>query len=266
MKNFTLFGFNLQDYRLLVNLFKMNVRDRYLGSALGSVWAVTNPLIMLSLYTYVFGFVLKIRLPGAENTLAYVIWLISGYGPWIALQESIMGATSSVVGSSGMIKNMAFKSELLPIAGSLIGMISLMVSLCFLFVLLIGSGGNISWHIVLLPVVILVQFAFTTAIGIWLSAIAVFIRDVIQILPSMLTMLMFATPIFYPFQTMPAIIQRISIGNPIYQIAEGYRAIIIENRVPDLYGLGYVAVLSMVIFLFGLRAFRRAKGSFDSAI
>lgn len=261
-----MFGFNVYDYRLLINLFKMNVRDRYLGSSLGSFWAVTNPLFMLCLFTYVFGFVFKIRLPGAETTLAYVIWLISGYGPWIAMQESIMGATSSVMGASGMVKNMAFKTELLPIAATLVGLINLVVSFCFLLALLVWSGSAITWHLVLLPIVVVLQFAFAAALGIWLSAIAVFVRDVVQILPTLLTAVMFVTPIFYSFDTMPQIIQRVSVANPLYQIAEGYRTILIANRMPDMIGRLYVAAISFIIFFFGLRAFRRAKGSFDSAI
>jgi lipopolysaccharide transport system permease protein len=262
----TFFGFNRHDLRLLINLFKMNVRDRYLGSSLGSFWAITNPLFMLALYTYVFGFVFKVKLPGAETTLVYVIWLISGYGPWIALNESIMSATTSVVGASGLVKNMAFKTELLPIAGTLVGLISLSVSLCFLLLLMVGSGSSITWHILFLPLVMALQFAFAAALGLWLAAIAVFVRDVVQILPTLLTAIMFMTPIFYPFTSMPIIFQTISLANPIYQIAEGYRAIIIANQIPDLVGLGYVALVSLVTFYFGLRAFRRAKGSFDSAL
>jgi lipopolysaccharide transport system permease protein len=100
----------------------------------------------------------------------------------------------------------------------------------------------------------------------WLSAITVFIRDVIQILPTILTVLMFVTPIFYPFASMPIIIQKISLVNPIYQIVESYRVIIIDNQMPSMIGLGYVALVSLSIFYFGLVVFRRAKGSFDSAI
>jgi lipopolysaccharide transport system permease protein len=261
-----LYGLNKHDLRLTINLFKMNLRDRYLGSSLGSFWAITNPLFMLALYTYVFGFVFKVKLPGSETTLGFAIWLISGYGPWIAIQESVMGTTNSVVGASGLVKNMAFKTELLPIAANLLGLINVLVSLGFLFLLLIVSGGKISWHIILLPIVIAVQFAFTAALGIWLSAIAVFIRDILQILPTLLTALMFMTPIFYAFDSMPAIIKSISYANPIFQIVEGYRSVILENKVPNLVGLGYVFILAVFIFHFGLKAFRRAKGSFNSAI
>lgn len=261
-----MFGFNRYDLRLAFNLFKMNVRDRYLGSSLGSFWAITNPLFMLALYTYVFGFVFKVRLPGAETTLTYVIWLISGYGPWIAITEAIMGSANSVVGASGLVKNMAFKTELLPIAGALVGAINLVVSFAFLIVLLVWAGSPITWHLVLLPLVIALQFFWIIAIAMWLSAIAVFVRDILQILPTLLTALMFMTPIFYPFASMPSIIQKVSIANPIYQIVEAYRTILIGKALPSAPGLLYVFLLSGAVFYFGIRAFRRAKGYFDSAL
>ena len=255
-----MFGFNRHDIRLLINLFKMNVRDRYLGSSLGSVWAVTNPLLMLCLYTYVFGFVFKIRLPGADTTLAYVVWLISGLGPWNASTESIMGASSAVVSASGMVKNMAFKTELLPVAGALVGIINLTVSLVFILVLLVFSGIGITWNIFLLPLVVVLQFAWVIAIGTWLSVITVFVRDVMQILPTLLTALLFMTPIFYSFEQMPEIIQKISVFNPFYQISEAYRAILIGHHHPDVIGLFYVVIISMIVYIYGLAAFRRDKG------
>lgn len=250
----------------MINLFKMNVRDRYLGSSLGSVWAIVNPIFMLALFTYIFGFVFKIRLPGAETTLAYVIWLISGYGPWLANTEAITGAANSVVGASGLVKNMAFKTELLPVAGALMGAINLGVSLIFVLALLIWAGSPITWHVTFLPVVMLLQFFWLIALGMWLSAIVVFVRDILQILPTLLTAIMFLTPIFYPFESMPEIIQKVSSANPFYQISEAYRAILIGNHLPSFSGLLYVAAISFAVFYYGLSGFRRAKGSFDSAI
>jgi len=177
-----------------------------------------------------------------------------------------MGASTSVVGASGMVKNMAFKTELLPIAGAMVGLISLAASLCFVFFLLVWSGSPITWHFLLLPVVMALQFAFAVALGMWLSVCAVFVRDVIQILPTLLTAIVFVTPIFYSFESMPKLIQMVSIANPFYLIADGYRAIILGNQLPNLVGLAYIAGISAVIFFPGLKVFRRAKGYFDSAI
>lgn len=261
-----MFGFNKNDIYLGFNLFKMNVRDRYLGSTLGSFWAIANPLFMLGLYTFVFGFVFKVRLPGAETTLGYVVWLISGYGPWIATVEAISASTSSVVGSAGIVKNMAFKTELLPIASALMGLISLAVSLCFLLVLLFFAGNVPSWHIVWLPLVVAVQFFLIISIGLWLSALNVFVRDLSVALPNILTIFMFATPIFYPLESMPTLVQNLSLGNPFYVIAEAYRTVLLQHNSPNMLALLFVVLLAGLLFISGLRAFRRAKGYFDAAL
>jgi lipopolysaccharide transport system permease protein len=261
-----MFGFNKQDIRLAFNLFKMNVRDRYLGSSLGSFWAIANPLFMLALYTFVFGFVFKVRLPGAETTLGYVIWLIVGYGPWVATIEAIMASTTSVVGAAGVVKNMAFKTELLPISASFVGLISLGVTLCFLIVLMTLSGNVLDWHIIWLPLIVVLQFFLILSLGLWLSAINVFMRDLSIVLPNLLTIIMFVTPIFYPVENMPALVQQLSFANPFFLIAAAYRSVFLQHTMPGLAGMMYIFLLSLFIFHFGLAAFRRAKGHFDSAL
>jgi lipopolysaccharide transport system permease protein len=244
----------------------MNVRDRYLGSSLGSVWAIATPLFMLALYTFVFGFVFKVRLPGADTTLGYVIWLIIGYGPWVATIEAIMAATTSVVGAAGVVKNMAFKTELLPISASFVGLISLGVSLCFLLILMTIAGNVPDWHIVWLPLIVALQFFLIVSLGLWLSAINVFVRDLGIALPNMLTIIMFVTPIFYPIESMPPMVQKLSFANPFYLISDAYRGVLLHNSTPSLAGIIYLFLFSLAVFYFGLSAFRRAKGHFDSAL
>ncbi len=70
-------------------------------------------MIMLGIFTFVFGYVFKSKLPGAETSLSYVIWLISGYGPWLAISDGISSGTSAITGNSGLVKNLSFKTELL---------------------------------------------------------------------------------------------------------------------------------------------------------
>jgi len=261
-----MFGFNKQDSRLAFNLFKINVKDKYMGSSLGSFWAIANPLFMLVLYTFVFGFVFKVRLPGAETTLGYVIWLIVGYGPWIATVEAIMASTTSVVGAAGIVKNMAFKTELLPISAAFVGLISLGVSLAFLLLLMIIAGNAPDWHIVWLPLIVVLQFQLVISLGLWLSALNVFVRDLSLALPNLLTIIMFLTPIFYPIESMPLLVQNLMFINPFYLIADAYRVILLQHQSPGILGLVYVFVLALVLFVAGLAAFRRVKGFFDSAL
>ena len=259
-------GFVKSDFRLAFNFFKMSLKDKYLGSALGGFWAIANPLFMLAVYTLVFGFVFKVRLPGAETTLAYVIWLISGYGPWLATVEALTASTGSVVGAAGIVKNLAFKVELIPISSAFVGLISLGVSLVFLLVLLVLTGNAPGWHVIWLPLIVAVQFFLIVALGLWFSALNVFARDFSVALPNLLTIFMFATPIFYPLESLPGFMQKISLFNPFFVIADAYRSVLINQQSPGLIGLLGVLVLSMLLFVAGLKAFRRAKGFFDAAL
>jgi lipopolysaccharide transport system permease protein len=259
-------GFDQQDVKLLGVFWGMNVRDKYLGSRLGRVWAVVNPLLMLALFTFVFGFVFKMRVPGAETNLSYAIWLISGYGPWLATSEALMAAAMSVVASTGLVKNMAFKTEILPVAASMTGFLPLGVCLGFLTALLIMDGNTPSWHVVFVVVLVVVQFALVIALGFFASAITVFVRDFGIALPNLLMGVLFATPIFYPLTSTPPIVQTMSLANPFYILVEGYRRALIYHHTPDLTSLLYVAGLSAVLAVVGLKLFQRYKGYFEARL
>ena len=265
-KSISFLGLNPQDIRFVLNFLKLNIRDRYLGSALGSLWAVLNPMIMFAIYTFVFGYVFKAKIPGAETNLGYAIWLIAGYGPWLAISEGLLNATTSVVAGSGLVKNLVFKTELLPVAASLTGLVPLFVSLCFLTVLLAIDGNTMSWHAVFVIPAIVLQFAFIIALGFFFSAINVFIRDFGIILPNLLIMLVFATPIFYPESSTPPLLQTISLLNPFYIICQIYRQALIFHQIPSILSLFYVGLVSWIIGITGLKFFRRLKWTFESML
>jgi len=262
----TMLGFDRNDLKLMQVFFGMNIRDKYLGSRLGSLWAVANPLLMLAVFTFVFAYVFKMRLPGAETTLSYAIWLISGYGPWLATSEALMAASLSVVGSAALVKNMAFKTEILPITAALTGLLPLSVCLGFLAVLLVMDGNVFSWHAVFGLVIAVLQFSLIISLGFFTSALTVFVRDFGIALPNILMIILFATPIFYPVSSTPQILQTISAANPFHIIAEGYRRSLVFHDVPDVMGLVYVVALCIILALVGLKLFRRYKGYFEARL
>jgi lipopolysaccharide transport system permease protein len=259
-------GFSAFDVRLAANLLSMQLRDRYLGSVLGAFWAIANPLFMLALYTFLFGFVMRVRLPGAETTFAYALWLISGYGPWLGTVEALTASTNSIVGASGIVKNLAIKSELLPMAATFVGALTVGVCLLFVVMLTIADGRGVGAALLWLPVVVAVHFALLVAIGLWLAAANVFVRDLGLALPNLLTIAMFATPIFYPIEALPAILQTITAANPFYILVSAYRSVILEQSMPPVPALLYVVLLATVIFALGLAMFRRVKGQFGSLL
>jgi len=259
-------GFDAADLRLLWNFFRMTVRDRYLGSSLGSVWAIANPILLLTIYTFVFGYVYRAKLPGAETTLAYTIWLIGGYGPWLASTEALMTGATSVVSAAGLVKNMAFKAEILPVAGALTGLIPFAVCSVFIGILLVADGKPLSWHILFVIPIAILQFGLVAGLSFFLSAINVFVRDLIIALPNLLTILLFMSPIFYPIESMPRIVQPVSYANPFFIITDAYRHALIGHKAPSVIGLAYLAILVIVIGVVGLRVFRRLKGHMESRL
>jgi ABC-type polysaccharide/polyol phosphate export permease len=262
----TLAGFDRRDYGMLINLFRMTLTDRFLGSALGMVWAVLAPLMLMGIFVFVFVFVFPSRLPGKAGALPFVIWLLSGYAPWLALSEGLSTATSSVVSNAGIVKNIAFKSELLPVVGSMLGLVPLAVGLVLIFVLQLGSGEGLSPTIVALPLVIVLQLVFVSGFGMFLAALNVFVRDTALALPSVLTILLFASPIFYPLSAYPPTAQIILTYNPFYVLAECYRAPILNGTLPPLWMLLYLTVISLAFFIGGLWWFRRLKSFFDTRL
>lgn len=254
------------DARLAWNLLAMQVRDRYLGSSLGAAWAVANPIFMLALYTFIFGYVLKVRLPGADTTFAYALWLIAGYAAWLGTVDAISASTNSVVAATGIVKNLAIKTELLPVAATGVGLITLSVCLLFVVVLTFVDGRGIGWPVALLPVIIAIHFGLLAALGLWLSAATVFVRDLSLALPNILTIAMFATPIFYPIESLPAPLQQVSRFNPFYILVSAYRSVLLDGAVPPAAGLLFVAALALGIGGAGLVIFRRLKGQFSSAL
>lgn len=262
----TFAGFDRRDYGMLVNLFRMTLGDRFLGSSLGLVWAVLSPLLLMGTFMFVFTYVFPSRLPGREGTLPFIIWLISGYAPWLALSEGLSSATNSVVGSSGIVKNIAFKSELLPIVGAMLGLVPLSVGLALIFGLQILSGQGMSFAVLALPFVILLQLVFVSGLGLFLAALNVFLRDTALALPSVLTILLFASPIFYSISSYPEAIRTALVFNPFYVLAECYRAPILSGTLPPLWMIAYMTGISIVLFFGGLWWFRRLKSFFDTRL
>lgn len=259
-------AFGRSDLRMGLSLFQMALRDRFLGSGLGVVWAVANPLLMLSIFTFVFGFVFQSRMPGADTSIGFVIWLVSGYGPWLAISEGLSSSTSSLTSNTGLIKNLVFKRELLPVAGTLMGLVPLAASLVYLVGLLAFEqrAPNASWLI--LPLVTVLVFFFIGGVGLVLAAVNVFVRDTALVLPNVLTLLLFASPIFYPVSAFPEAVQTAVQLNPFYIIAEGYREPVLNGTLPPIWSLIYLAGLALVCFAGGIAFFRRLQPHFDARL
>ncbi len=259
-------GFDRRDLGMVWSLFKLTLTDRYLGSGLGMMWAVLSPLLLMGIFTFVFTFVFPGRLPGKVGAIPYVMWLLSGYGPWLTISEGLSVSTTSVVGNAGIVKNIAFKSEILPVVGALTGLLPLLVSLVVILVLQIISGEAPHLSILALPIPLFLGLLLISGLGLFLAALNVFVRDTALALPNVLTLLLFASPIFYPLSAYPAGFGSVLQFNPFYVIAASFRSLIIDGVFSPIWMLPYLAIVSTVCFIAGLKWFRRLKSFFDSRL
>ena len=249
-----------------MNLAKLQLKDRYLSSRLGLIWAVIQPLSFLLIYTIVFTFAFRPQLMESESKFTYAIWILTGMVPWLFISESVMSGANSFISYGAIIKNIVFNVKLLPFATITAAFLPLIIGMMFLFVLLIISGNYPTWHCVFLIPQLILQFLFFSALAFLTATWAVFLRDVLQILPTLLQILIFVTPIFFPLEMMSKGLQIATFFNPLYQVTDPYRAILIDHRIPDLLGMGYLFVLSLVLMYFGLRLFKVTRGSFSAAL
>lgn len=243
-------------------LVRRDIRARYVSSVMGLSWAVIQPLALLGLYTFIFSYVLRLRLGGSDSTGTFALYLLCGMLPWLAFAEGLTRSASVILEQAHLIKKVVFPSEILP---PYVVVTALAIELVGLGVLLAAVAvfrGGIGWPLLLLPVVLLLQFLFTVGLGWVLASMNVFLRDVGQVLALGLTLWMFVTPIFYPAELMPARFRWVLDVNPMYYVVEAYRAVVMDQRLPDLSHAAVLAAMALVAFVAGHWVFRRSKHAF----
>lgn len=244
----------LEIYRFRYFLRNMVVRDlkvRYKGSALGFLWSLMNPLLMMLVLSLVFSVAFKISMPH------YPIFLLCGLLPWNFFAVSVSNATGSVVGQAGLLKKVAFPREILPLASILANLVHFGIGLLILFIFLIAFKIPLGLPVVTLPLVIFLQVVFVLGFSLILSSLNVFYRDVQQILEVLLLIWFYLTPVFYSLSMIPGRFHRLYLLNPMASLVTMYRALLFENRWPSANVILAGVAISALAFLMGNFVFRK---------
>lgn len=265
------FGARLR-LRVLRTRVEDEVRDRYLGSALGLWWTVLHPLIQMATYLVIFGMVFRMRppshLPALDPPLAgYLVFLMSGLIPWLAFSDGSQAAMESVVQNGHIVKSLPFPLDMLPVAAVLANLVPFFVSAGLLGLVMLVLGVPPSPWLLLLPVALALQLALTIGLGWFLAALLVFVRDVRPITQSILTALFFLSPVlWHPDQPEMAPFRAWTFWNPMTHLLTMYRNM--------LYGTGFLGPLELawlLLWALGLAAlgrafFKRTEPHFESLL
>lgn len=259
----------VRNRNLMWNILKRNVASRYRGSALGFIWSFVHPLMMLAVYTFVFGIVFKARWGTdmlANNNAAFPLLMFCGMAVFNIFSESVNSSAGLVVGNPGFVKKVIFPLEVLPICNVLT---SLIFGLAWFALLLVGGGiflGTVSWTIILLPLTLVPVLLIAMGVSFWVASLGVYLRDIQQLVGIVTQVLFFMTPIFYPASIVPEKFRWILEINPLSIVVDQTRNLFLFGQVPDVYPMLILYAAAIAIFQLGLVWFSNTKKGFADVL
>ena len=265
-------------YRSLIQtLVVRELKARYRGSVLGFFWSFANPLLLLSVYTFVFSVVLPARFDAVGDN--YALFLFCGLLPWTWFSSALTESSNSLLANGNLIKKVLFPAEVLPIVAVVANMVHFFLALPILLAALMFFAAGVPGFVELLwfPIVIGVQFILTLGLGMILAALTVHFRDIKDLLANILTLWFFATPILYPWTMvadrgpslagLPAAGKVLMNLNPFAHLAISYQEILFYD---GPYGhwkwLLALGVASVGLFVVGYALFDRLRDTFAEEV
>jgi lipopolysaccharide transport system permease protein len=249
-------------YRELVyNLAVRDLKLKYKRSAIGVAWSLLNPALMMAIYTVVFGLFLRVVNIGDRPYWALVL---SGLLPWLFFSNSVGGAPVAFVHSANLLGRVHFPVETLPIAGVLANFVNFLISLVILLVVLVAAHLPLSASLMMLPVILLAQLAFTIGISLLVATLTVYFRDLEHLVGIGLMGLFYLTPVLYPLD--PAALPRGAVKilpflkvNPLAWYMESYHAVLFYGAWPPFRQFWVMMAGSIVALLAGYAVFLRLR-------
>ncbi|MDF9824981.1 lipopolysaccharide transport system permease protein [Breznakia sp. PF5-3] len=253
---------DLYNYReLLKSNVKKEIRGKYKGSLLGVLWSFISPLLQVLVYVLVFPYIMRTTV---DN---YLLFLVVGIIPWTFFITSVNQGMAVIRSNAGIIKKVYFPREILPISVVISGLVNFFISCIIIVVFVIFGGSWISWHIILLPFLALIQSILILGMIFLLSAINVYIKDTEYIVQFILNMLFYGTPILYDVsQFSKSTISVLFKINPLTTIINSYRDIFLNHQLPDFGMLAYVIIVSLIILFVGYAVFKKLEKGFAEEV
>ncbi len=255
--------------KLILNLAKNDFKTKYAGSYLGIIWAFIQPIVTIVVYWFVFQ--IGLRSPGVKN-VPFVLWLIAGLVPWFFFNDSINGGTNALIEYNYLVKKVVFKISILPIVKIISALFVHLFFIVFTIVLFTCYGYTPDLYVLQVIYYSICVFVFALGLSYATSACVIFFRDLTQIINIVLQVLVWMTPIMWnmndPNKHIPETLKFVLKINPMYYIASGYRNALIDKEWFWEHPLltVYFWVVTLIIFVFGIRTFKKLRVHFADVL
>ena len=260
---------------LTVNLTLRELKGKYKRSVLGWTWSLLNPLATIAIFAMVFRYFLKIPPPlgdpsGVHN---FALFLVAALLPWNYLNNGLNGSMGALVGNANLVKKVYFPREALVVSNVASWAYSLLIEFAVAAVVYLVFGNMVLPWLPLVLVLIAIQSLLVLGLGLLLSVLNVYFRDVQHLVNILLLVWFYATPIVYPISYVDAadqahpelfghVIPVLTLYrlNPMVRLVGAFRNVLYDLRFPSMFDVAYVTVFGLVTLAFGLWAFRRLQG------
>lgn len=246
---------------LLWVLAARDVRVRYKQTLLGASWAIVRPVLTMLIFTGVFGRLAKIPSDGYP----YSVFVYAGLLPWTFFGSALQSAGSSLVGSSHLVSKVYFPRLIIPLSSIGAALVDLLVSMVILFALMLYYGIPPGPRLAALPLLLVALLVTAVGIGTLTTALTVSYRDLIHLLPFVIQIWLFVTPVIYPISMIPQRWRWALLLNPMSGLVDGFRSALL-GRPFDLEALGISAAVAAVVLVVAVAYFERVERRFADVI
>ena len=249
---------------LLFQLVRRDFEQRFVGSAIGWIWSLIHPLVLLVSWTFVFQFCLGMK--GPEGVPSYPLFIFAGMLPWMLFSETVQRSAPSLLDQANLITKTVFPAEIVPVSIFLSTLISHLIAV-LLMVAAMGVGYNqISIFLLVLPFYMLATGLLAVGLG-WVAAsLNVFLRDTAQLVSVVFTFWFWLTPIFIEEDRFPGKARFLLAANPLYYLVRAYRAVLLYATMPSPRDLAIAVLFGAAIFVCGGLFFRYMKRGFADVL
>ena len=247
----------LKKYKPLMNeLVIRDLKVKYRRSFLGYLWSLLNPLLMMTVMSFVFSYIFQNNIPN------YMVYLICGQTLWNFFNESTNMAMYSVLQNGSLIKKVYIPKFIFPLSRVLSSFVTMSFSLVAILIVMIFTGTKPTLTIFLFPIPLFFLFIFCTGIGLILSSLSVYFRDITHLYSVVTLAWMYVTPIFYSVDILPSEVVNVVNLNPMYHYITFFREIVISGQVPTLSIWLWCIISSTIALIVGFLFFKKLQRNF----
>lgn len=235
------------------------IRSGYKQTWFGLMWSLFGPLTNSLVYTVIFSIFLNVKTDGEAS---YTIFVYLGVLTWSYFSSFLTRSGATLIGTVDLMTKAVFPREMLILTSLADASITLGIGLIVGLFLIVFSVNSFNWTIILFPFLLLIQIVMMLGLGLLLSATAVLFRDITRLVPLILQLGFYFTPIVYPVSRVPDNLQSLYKLNPMTTLIVAYRDVLLEGKTPEWGYVGFVFILAIALFFFGYSVFKRLEWRF----